>query len=378
MAARIIDDLRTPCLVCIKSIAEANASAMLGRAAQLGCALRPHVKTNKTLEASAIATGGSKRRIAVSTMAEAHFFAAGGFDDILYAVPITRDKVADALKLRSTHEFHVMVDSQEGFRELAAAVSANCAGNSSASPPLDVFVRVDCGYGREGVCPFDAASVDLVRAIASSAGLRFGGLYTHGGHSYDASDAQAVRRIGEAERDSVAALAGALRSAGLPPPIVGVGSTPTCSLPPADLDGVDEMHPGNFIYYDMMQARIGACGTGDMALRVLTRVLGHYPSRGMMLVDLGWTGVSSQGSEHGYGSFVDFPGLRCAKLKQECGEVVAVHGAPPIDFAAHPLGSILMFAPYHACAATQQHTHVHAIANDRRTIVGTWEICKGW
>lgn len=35
-------------------------------------------------------------------------------------------------------------------------------------------------------------------------------------------------------------------------PIVGVGSTPTCSNPVA-LKGVTEMHPGNYIYYDVMQ-----------------------------------------------------------------------------------------------------------------------------
>ena len=48
-----------------------------------------------------------------------------------------------------------------------------------------------------------------------------------------------------------------LRAAGVAVPSVGVGSTPTCSRPPDNLDGVDEMHPGNFIYYDVMQAGLG-------------------------------------------------------------------------------------------------------------------------
>jgi D-serine deaminase-like pyridoxal phosphate-dependent protein len=41
------------------------------------------VKTHKTLEGAAIQTGGSKRGIVCSTLAEVRFFAAGGFDDIL-------------------------------------------------------------------------------------------------------------------------------------------------------------------------------------------------------------------------------------------------------------------------------------------------------
>ena len=76
--ARTIDDLRTPALCCYPAVMEANAKAMLERAARLGCVLRPHVKTAKTLEAAAIQTGGTKRRVVVSTLAEAEFLARGG------------------------------------------------------------------------------------------------------------------------------------------------------------------------------------------------------------------------------------------------------------------------------------------------------------
>ena len=48
-------------------------------------------------------------------------------------------------------------------------------------------------------------------------------------------------------------------------PIVGVGSTPTCSNPPNQFPSeVTEMHPGNYIYYDTMQqaGRRGALPLG--------------------------------------------------------------------------------------------------------------------
>ena len=64
-------------------------------------------------------------------------------------------------------------------------------------------------------------------------------------------------------------------------------------------------------------------------------------------------------------------------LKQEAGEVESVDGSK-IEFAKYPIGSILRLLPYHACAATHQHKHVHAVGPDRKTIVGKWEICKGW
>ena len=65
---------------------------MLANAEKMNCILRPHVKTHKTLEGAVLQTGGRKSRIVVSTLAEAEFFAKGGFDDILYAVPLTPDK----------------------------------------------------------------------------------------------------------------------------------------------------------------------------------------------------------------------------------------------------------------------------------------------
>ena len=132
--ARTIDDLRTPALCCFPSVMEANAQAMLERASRLGCVLRPHVKTAKTLQAATIQTGGTKRRVVVSTLAEAEFLARGGFDDILYAVPITQDKFAAADELNQRLErFHVMVDHPSTVRAITSRAVAK---------PLSVVVMV--------------------------------------------------------------------------------------------------------------------------------------------------------------------------------------------------------------------------------------------
>ena len=188
--ARTIDDLRTPALCCYPSVMEANAQAMLERASRLGCVLRPHVKTAKTLQAATIQTGGTKRRVVVSTLAEAEFLARGGFDDILYAVPITQDKFAAADELNQRLErFHVMVDHPSTVRAITSRAVAK---------PLSVVVMVDCGYRRDGVDPNDSKSVALVQALCASESTVFGGLYTHGGHAYDAADAPAITRIAEA------------------------------------------------------------------------------------------------------------------------------------------------------------------------------------
>ena len=186
LSARRVEDLRTPCLICCRATLEKNAATMRERAAALGVALRPHFKTVKTLEAAEIATDGERRRITVSTLAEASFLADGGFDDILYAVPLTPDKVDEVVALHSRLErFTVMVDH-------ADQVSALLARTELLRTPLRVVLGVDCGYHRDGCDPHDPASVALVRTLCDAAAVRFDGLYTHGGLSL---------RRGELRRD---------------------------------------------------------------------------------------------------------------------------------------------------------------------------------
>ena len=200
--------------------------------------------------------------------------------------------------------------------------------------------------------------------------------------------------MAEIERDAVAGLAArALAEVGVRCETVGVGSTPTCSAPPEHLEGVNEMHPGNYCMYDMMQATRGVCGVEDVALRVYTRVIGHYPRSNMLLVDMGWTGCSAQGAAHGYGEIEGHPELRIHVLKQEAGEIM-LKPTPSeggegggeggeggegrtLDFARYPIGTVLKLMPWHACAASAMHAKMIAHRSGGR-VVGTFDIARGW
>src|SRR5664280_2069890 len=91
-----VGDLRTPAALIDLDALERNVARMGATAAHLGVRLRPHVKTHKTLEGARIQVRGQFGGITVSTLAEAVFFAAGGFSDITYAVPVAPAKTADA------------------------------------------------------------------------------------------------------------------------------------------------------------------------------------------------------------------------------------------------------------------------------------------
>ena len=121
--------------------------------------------------------------------------------------------------IRALMLFTVMVDHPVQVDALSALDERRA---ELASKPLRVVVGVDCGYHRDGCDPEDASSVELVRTLIASPLTTFAGLYTHGGHSYDAGSADEIIAIGEAERDATVGFASALRALGLEVPSVGV------------------------------------------------------------------------------------------------------------------------------------------------------------
>jgi D-serine deaminase-like pyridoxal phosphate-dependent protein len=433
-----LTSLRTPAYVVDLAVARTNAERMLETAQAMGLECRPHVKTHKTEELALLQTGGRRGRITVSTLAEAEFYADHGFDDIVYAVPITPEKVAAAAALSARlDKFVVAVDNEQQVDALLAHGPPSAAGDPEK--PWRVVLMVDCGYHREGLDPRAPASVDLARRLVAGGRIAvLEGVYTHGGNSYDARGAAAVRAIARDERDAVVALAGALEAAGVPCPDRGVGSTPTCASllresplsPPSEeangdeafaayrseiSEGLTELHPGNYVFFDTAQLSIGACASpDDIAVRVVTRVVGHYPGSNTLLVDMGWTaqggGQGGQDADHPFGCFTHrlvpppppapWPAqaeeggsdggsggswaedrsaavlnLKINNLKQEVGEVSTKDGTP-LDFEALPVGSLLCFAPHHSCATGHNHQTIKVLEGGR--IVDEYDVCKGW
>ncbi|KAL8164644.1 UNVERIFIED_CONTAM: hypothetical protein K2H54_000509 [Gekko kuhli] len=122
---------------------------------------------------------------------------------------------------------------------------------------------------------------------------------------------------------------------------------------------------------------IGSCQLKDIAVRVLTRVIGHYPHRNQILVDCGWTGLSLHSLGQlptGYALVDGHPNLKLVGMTQEHGRIEAVTGK--LDFAQFPLGSLLALIPYHACATAAMHPtyYVHV----KGQVVATWKPVRGW
>ena len=370
------DTMRTPSLLVDLDRVTRNAARMSETAHRNNVRLRPHIKTHKCIEVARIQTEGHDGAITVSTLEEARAFAKHGFTDITYAVPIEKGKFADAVEIKHGGvRLNLLTDDPATVDELNKA-----AGD--AGEKFDVFLKIDCGTHRVGVEPNSAAAVNIPRQITDAANLNFAGVLTHAGHSYDVRTKEQILKIAHHERDVMVGLAERLRSDGIEVPCVSIGSTPTMTHVD-HLDGIDEIRPGNYIFFDGYQATLGSCSFGDTALTVLTAVIYKDPSKRRLVVDAGAIALSKdRGPTHldpacGYGHVLDLEGnetgLRVSGMSQEHGEIAAGDNAA---FDRIKVGDRLRVLANHSCLTAAQHAFYNVIEDG--LLIEQWQIHRGW
>jgi D-serine deaminase-like pyridoxal phosphate-dependent protein len=356
-----------------------NIDRMQQRLNALGVRFRPHVKTSKCVPVVRAQLAAGAQGITVSTLKEAEQFFAAGIADIVYAVSIAPGKLPHVLALRRRGcDLRIITDSVAG----AAAIAA--FGNEHREA-FEVWIEVDVDGHRSGI-PSDDEALLAVGRVLHEGGMRLGGVLAHAGSSYDCDDPVALRALAEQERDGAVRAAGRLRAAGLPCPIVSVGSTPT-ALSAEALDGVTEVRAGVYVFFDLVMHNVGVCGIGDIALSVLTTVVGHQEDKGWAIVDAGWMamsrdhGTQQQKRDFGYGQVCTDEGEPIAgyvlgSANQEHG-IVCRAEVPDRDIAARfPIGTRLRILPNHACATGAQHPEYRAILPGGD--VESWPRFYGW
>ncbi len=372
--------LETPRLLLDQDRLERNAARMRERCAALGVVLRPHLKTAKSVEVARLAGGGAPGPITTSTLAEAEYFAAAGWRDILYATAMAPAKVARAARIQRETGTRLLltVDSPEAATLLGAAAASH--GTS-----FGVLVEVDCGEHRSGTAPASAELAAVAEAISGTVpNLRLEGVMTHAGHSYSLDDCTAVRGMAEAERVAAVSSAEMLRTLGHPCPIVSIGSTPTV-LFAEHLHGVTEARAGIYLFNDLAQLSRGVCAEGDIAVSVLATVIGHQRRGPSLVLDAGALALSKDLGANRvlpdarYGWVCDPDTLeRLGSLSVET--VHQEHGTVPVPdeswFGRLPVGSAVRILPNHACLTCAAYGSYDVLRDG--AIVDRWTRTGGW
>ncbi|XP_036842675.1 D-threo-3-hydroxyaspartate dehydratase isoform X4 [Oncorhynchus mykiss] len=339
-----ITTLSTPVMVVDVDIVKRNAEKMREHWTKLGVTLRPHMKTHKTLSC-----------IVVSTLAEAGFYADHGYDDILYAYSVPFDKV--------------LLDHRDALEQLRKRPLTD-------RRVWHVWLKLDCDNGRAGVLHSEPEALRLAQAISESEGVELTGVYAHCGNTYGCRGAEQIHAVAHETTTLVLQFMEKLKAVGISCKS-SIGSTPSCSQPISDMAKLSEVHPGNYVFFDVQQSVIGSCGLEDVAVRVLSRVIGHSPHRNQLLLDCGWSALSLDGAGKlptGYAVIEGHPDLRLLSMTQEHGRVEPLSGQ--LDYSRYPLGTLLTIIPYHACATAMMHSVYYVHSGGR--LVGKWTPTRGW
>jgi len=341
--------ITSPTLILDKKRVIKNIEKMVRRADDAGIKLRPHFKTHQSSAIGNWFRDFGIEKITVSSLDMAYYFANHGWEDITVAFLVNTLDIKKINELAQKIQLNLLVDSEEVISTL----------NSNLEHPVQVWIKIDAGYGRTGVLWDDLESVfSLVKKIHYADLLKFSGLLTHSGHSYFATtindveiiQAQSVARLSEIKNN--------LKANNFTTCEISVGDTPTCSLM-KNFNGVDEIRPGTFVFYDLRQHNIGSCAENEIAVAVACPVVGKYKNRNQIVVHGGAVHLSkeylidSAGQKvYGYLTSLENHSFGPINEKAPVISLTQEHGVIQVDntlFDKIKIADLVLIYPVHSC-----------------------------
>ena len=329
-------DLDTPALVLDLDRVEANITRLQAYCDTHGLALRPHIKTHKlpVLAHKQIQAGAAG--IACQKLGEAEVMIAAGIHDIMLPYNIVgRAKLERLARLARLARISVSVDADVTARAMSDVLSAEGA-------TVEVFIELASTIERAGVTQVDEV-VRLARLIAED----LPGLVWRGVLMYPTNAAN----VGYLD-----AVCSALEVAGLRPPVVSGGGSPTM-FKQHENPWVTEVRLGTYIFQDMTGVRGGYFNLDDCAATLLCTVV-SAPTPDRVILDGGSKTFTLEGTAP-YGHLVEFPQARIYAMNEEHGYVNVT------ECPVKPrIGDRVRVIPNHICAAVNLHNTAYGVRAD--------------
>lgn len=338
------DSIRGPRLVIDEKKCIRNIDRMVGKASENNLLFRPHFKTHQSLAIAKWFRARGVDRITVSSIKMAYYFARDGWKDILVGIAYNPreyelyEKLSDKCILQATIS----------CPESALILAGQCRFT------LEVMIKIDTGYNRSGIRWDDHASLArTMDYLGSNKRIKVRGLMTHDGSTYGLYNRQSIvdRHLLSSER--INKCRDRLKMKEL---IVSEGDTPSASLA-NNFEGIDELRPGNFVFYDLMQYFNGSCGFEDIALAMICPVIDIRPASGTIVVHGGAVHLSkekiSTGGKDIYGMLVRLDNDRWHERDNQVyiTSLSQEHGIINYPETAEKLspGDLIGVIPVHSC-----------------------------
>ncbi len=348
------DRVSTPAPIVLIDVVEDNIRRMQAFADAHGKVLRPHVKTHKSVEIGRLQLGAGAIGLTAGNLSEAEIFVEAGCDDIFLAYPLwaAGTKADRLLRLAQETSLSVGVESEAAIDRLAEAMG-DLAGI------LGVVIEIDCGAGRSGVRPEAAGAL---AAHARDRGLVPLGVFTYPGHGGTVG-----AREGAAQDQALAlrAAVASLAEHGVEAQTVSAGSTPTAELSTDPV--ITEIRPGEYVFNDHDNVRLGDCAPESIGLFVATTVVSDQ-GHPHVIVDAGTKALAREGNpERGYGQVPDYDG-HLSKLNEYHGFLRLPEGG-----RRPAVGEAIVVVPHHVCPVVNSFEEL-IIANSAGELLGRWTV----
>jgi D-serine deaminase-like pyridoxal phosphate-dependent protein len=350
-----VEDLDTPALIVDLDIMERNLRRVADYCASHQLRLRPHTKTHKSifLARQQLALGAAG--LTVAKAGEAEVMLGAEARDLLVAFPVIGEpKLRRLAALARLTRVTLALDSLFAAQQLSQAAVAG-------GIRFGVLVEIDVGLGRVGVTPAEA--LDLTRSVAALPNLEWRGIAFYPGHIKDQNQEQ-VAALSATIRDLRNELAGA----GFDPEIVSGGSTPLL-YQSHEIEGMNEIRPGTYIFNDLNTVASDACALEDCAASVLVSVVSHT-RREHMIVDGGSKTFSSDrlsSGGPGHGRVVEAPGASFHKMNEEHGFIDLTRAERSFE-----PGDKVRIIPNHICVVVNLHECVYGVREGK--VEEVWDV----
>jgi D-serine deaminase-like pyridoxal phosphate-dependent protein len=262
-----------PTVLLNSEICKANIKKIAEKARRNNLHLRPHFKTHQSAHIGDWFREEGITRIAASSLTMAVYFAYSGWDDITVAFPVNVLEIDKINRLATQIKLNLLAVDAPILDELEKGLKAE----------VGIFIKVDVGTHRTGIEPDDEVGFEAVlEKIDNSSLLNFKGFLAHAGHTYKARSQAEIQKIHEDSLKILRKLKMKYQSR-YPNLEISTGDTPSCSVAEGWQD-IDEMRPGNFVFYDVMQTQIGSCKLDDIALVLACPIVAKHQNRNEIIV----------------------------------------------------------------------------------------------
>ena len=338
-----------PHILLNKEICLANIQRMALKAKKNNLKFRPHFKTHQSIEIGEWFKNAGVSACTVSSFPMAQYFANAGWSDITVAFPASPFDSDIINQLAKSIKLNIIVSSYKNL----------CAIESKVLNKVGVYIELDMNYGRSGLNPENNREIAvLVNQIVQNSSYEFKGFLIHTGQTYNAKSKEEVEVL---HRKSLKILTQikAFWKDQYPEISVSYGDTPSCSIS-EEFWGVDEIRPGNFVFYDLTQASIGSCSIENIAVALICPVVDVYPERGEAIirggaVHLSKDSLSNPDQTKSFGMVCPFDGktwnspydgLWLKSISQEHGVI----GSNDLEqIATLKPGQLVAILPVHSC-----------------------------